>query len=322
MRAAFALSSLIAAAFGAGCVPGLPGTLDRGAAAGGTGAGGSPPPAGKTVLASGQSGTRNVAVDSTSAYWASPVARAVMKVSLDGGPPVAIAEQLLQPSWVTVDSGAVYWSNAPGEITKVSVDGGAPLTIATGGGEVIRIVVSAGSVYWNNTTGQVMKIGLDGGTPTVLVPVAAGSTIAVSANYVYWFDGLNVMKVSASGGQPIAVARMLVCPLIAVHATSAYCAGGAGTGVVRIGTEGGPTRAVTGSENDRIASMAADATGVYWTAASPPGSAAGYSGWVYGASDTEARVIANEEGFLTGVALDATSVYWVAGTGTIIRAPK
>ncbi len=53
-----------------------------------------------------------VAVDDTSAYFTSQ--SAVWKVSLDGGPPVAIASDQGEPNAITVDATSVYWTNAIG----------------------------------------------------------------------------------------------------------------------------------------------------------------------------------------------------------------
>lgn len=89
-----------------------------------------------------------------------------------------------------------------------------------------------------------------------------------------------------------------------------------GDGISSVAVEGGlvETVAGVGDPNDRINSIAADATGVYWTR--------NYTGSIVRLSAAGTQTIAVGENRPTAITLDATSVYWVAGAHAIVRAPK
>jgi ligand-binding sensor domain-containing protein len=204
----------------------------------------------------------------------------ITKMMLARGPWMTLAS-LSSVTQFAVGRDAAFMATAR-DIMKVDLAGGAPVPLAPGQ-PTNQLVIDAANVYWiNAATGAVMKVAVTGGDPVMLAQSSPASTaITIDATNVYWIDALTgaVMRVGIDDGLPAVV----VFSMPAIHA----------------------------------ASVAADASGLYWTdvmgnvlvlraGGNPPPQALAYTG----------------SSFASGIALDATSVYWIGGDDAIYRAPK
>jgi hypothetical protein len=146
----------------------------------------------KTVLASKQAWSIDVAVDDTTVYWTNS-GGSVAKVPKTGGAPTTLA-QFGTPQAIALDAAFIYVTdyNGGGNIVRIAKSDGAMVTLATGQGSPNGVAVDGNSVYWTvggeaDANGAVRKCPLAGGP---VASVAEGQAkpfgIAVDASAVYW----------------------------------------------------------------------------------------------------------------------------------------
>jgi hypothetical protein len=292
-------------------------------------------------LAAGTLAPGYLAVDGTSVYWTSAGAsdERVMKVGIDGGDPVRLADGHT-PWGIAVNATHVYWANAgDGTVWRAGLDGGGAATLATGLCGPGAIALDEANVYWTNggppstdgespspdcgppSNGVVMAMPLDGGFPVVLAPSQRRPWgIAVDASYVYWVNFTNpgsVWKVAKGGGEPVALAAPQTFPIgITVDATSVYWTNNdiADGGVMKVGIDGGDPVVLAPASGPL--GVAVDATNVYWA---EPGRGAvmrvplggGMPSWVASGQNTP-----------NNIRLSTTAVYWTAGSNMIWKVAK
>ena len=152
------------------------------------------------TLLSGLSAIDGIAVGGGNVYCAAddpadlPSGGKILKVPVNGGPPVTLVSRLvaLQPAGVALDASSVYWmlGGINGSVLKASVAGGPVTTLASQVRDPRGIATDGTSVYWTTAGGTVMKVPVDGGPPTTLAREQRGpSAIAVDATSVYWTNG-------------------------------------------------------------------------------------------------------------------------------------
>jgi len=167
------------------------------------------------TLASMSFAPAGIGADSYNLYWASPGNGTINKLPMSGGTPQILADNLVGPYGVAVDStsGTVYWTNTgDGTIRSVSGNGGVVTVVAQGQMDPLNIVVDSNNLYWTDPgKGTVMLCSKQNCNPIVLWSGTTATDpalpwgIAVDTNNVYWTDSYtwNVYQEPISGGTPI-----------------------------------------------------------------------------------------------------------------------
>jgi len=227
------------------------------------------------VLASflGQSVPNDIAVDSTSVYWADFGMGTVNKVGINGGAVTTLATGTSpsRPSGITIDSTSVYWTEwgGPGTVKKTGINGGTVTTLAAGLSTPDSIAVDSTSVYWAEC-GALKKIGINGGTiktlSSGLSPGCGGYEIAIDSTSVYWTDYSSgtVNKVGKNGGAVITLVSGLSGPIgIAVDPTDVYWVEKNSGTMKKVPINGGTVSSLASGLIDPYG-IVVDSNNVYW----------------------------------------------------------
>jgi len=209
---------------------------------------------GATVtLVSGLVSAKDVAVDSTSAYFIATASDGgsqdeIMSVPLAGGTPTVLFTDVCgRLSGLAVDSSNVYWMEHRGMpaacdgttgavlLSSVPKAGGTPTTLVVGQTDdwSTSLAEDSANLYWasaaqvNGPTGELSTVPKTGGAPTTLASgLRSPRGIAVDSANVYWTDDNTgaedgtVTTVAKTGGTPTTLASGLDNPLgIAVGST-------------------------------------------------------------------------------------------------------
>jgi hypothetical protein len=214
------------------------------------------------------------AIDGTSVYWTDGSGGRVMRTPLDGGPPVVLAAGQPGPGEIAVNATDAYWLNngvsqcgVRGTIMKVALAGGTPEVIAEL--DLARVLaLDATSVYWTNFN-TVRKAPLGGGPATTLGVDPAGYAIndlTVDATSVYWPSRTAIMKLPIEGGTPVELAtgapNSLGGSSVKVNQTNVFWVGADGT-IQTMPLGGGSKTVLATQQLDSF--IAVDAQNVYWT---------------------------------------------------------
>ncbi len=270
-------------------------------------------------------------------YMTDSIAGSVLKASLNGGVPVALASGQVNPQLLALDSGHVYWVNAgtsvndyaDGSIMKTGIDGSALTTLASNQNTPSAIAVDATSVYWVNAgtsarqyaDGTVMSIAVDGGTPTLLASgQISPSAIAVDGTNVYWtnlgtshygflVDDGSVMKMALIGGMVTTLASGQSAPgTVTVDADFVYWANSGSVSKVPIA---GGTATVLATAQSQPFQIVVSGEDLYWTNL--------YAGSVLTVAVNGGAVttLATGQNYALGIAIVANDVYWVTYDGIV-----
>jgi hypothetical protein len=270
---------------------------------------------------------------------------AIMKVSVEGGPPVAVATEQPTPCGLAVDDTSVYWINYGGPaapVMKAPLDGGPPETLVSGswgrGGSLPPIAVDGSAVYWTDTgpegnlfasppQGRLLSVPLTGGPMSTIAEGLPGPfAVAVLDGTAYWTEWAyaptgRVAKAPTGGGTTFTVAsESVVLPFaLTLHGTNAYWTTiGRYPGLAPEPHGAVMTTSIDGGQVTTLASglftpfsIAVDGANVYWAS-----NAAHY----YDAFDGQIQSVPLGGGDVTtivnglkqpfGIALDDQYVYW------------
>jgi hypothetical protein len=138
------------------------------------------------VLASGQSSPADLAVDSTSVFWADFVnPGAVYKVSIGGGAITTLSSGDNSPNRVALSGKNLYWADTggipstSGKIQVAPTAGGTVTTLASGQDTPVGIAVSDTNIYWGSySDGTVISALLDGGSLSTIASAREWSCVS------------------------------------------------------------------------------------------------------------------------------------------------
>jgi hypothetical protein len=231
---------------------------------------------------------------------------------------------------IVVDGKNLYFGGAkqstgpatPATLTVVQVDKGgasAPVVLGTYSGDIdLELAVSPTDVYWT-VNGSLTRVPIGGGTFTSLGSIAVAYDMAIDATALYWpspSGGNVVSEMLLPGG----TATILVTNAGAQGSWSLAVAGGSvfyNYGVFgmsdkmseirRVPAGGGPVVSIATNQND-AASVAVDATRVYWANAGESILAAPQQGGT-------PTVLASGLKYAAGLVVDGTNLYFSAACG-------
>jgi len=247
-------------------------------------------------------------------------------------------------SGLAVDSTTVYWTQgsilqlgcAPGTFAKPFAGGS---TITYGSTDDPRgVVVDLTNVYWvDYIDGSVRKAPIaakGGGGSSILPPIdlEAGTTpgpvaLAIDAHNVYWADSAagTVNQMPLAGGTVTVLATGTWPNAVAVDSKVVaknvywvdYVDGTVNKVPVATADGGTPVNVVLAPSETQPWSIAIDATNVYWTDKSNPGSVKSI-----GINGTNPVTLASGQGAPWGIAVDSNFVYWTNfNDNTVVKTP-
>lgn len=182
----------------------------------------------------------------------------ILKVSLGGGPIVALTERPTHAETdglrgLVVDTQNVYWIGDT-TVQSVSLNGGTPRVLVTGNNQTIAIAANATDIFWiehvccaGDLPSRINKVPKDGGPPTLVTEgMYEARTLSLDSTTVYWGEGRHlfvgrIAKAPISGGPPTTVLGG-----IGRGSNSLFTVGDAGIFVVdgevvkRVSIDGGP----------------------------------------------------------------------------------
>jgi hypothetical protein len=305
-----------------------------------------------TVVASGQSQPRSIAVDRQHVFWtnagASDGTGSIMRADLDGADVVALASGRNHPFGVALDDNDVYWSEqgtmdasfTDGVLYRLGKDGSCPMAPCPPpilGGQVMPagIAVDEASIYVARAgDGTVWRWGKDG-SPGVQLSSSdpAPLFVAVSGSGLFWTDqgtssasfadGL-VREARFDAGVTSVASSQSMAYGIALDATYVYWTDLYGGTVNRAPQAGGAASPIV-SGSSRPVAVSVGGGWIYFAVQGPMGSA---SEGAIEAVRTDGtcpgspcpRVLASRRSAPFAIASDASFVYWTEpGSGNVMR---
>ena len=239
------------------------------------------------VIAEGQDDVGPLAVDADSVYWAT--GGSIMRRPKAGGPLTSVVFPAWART-LALDSDSIYFTTSAGDVMKAPKDGGSPVTLASEQLEPQFLAADGDAVYWVNhgaglpqrgdySSGSVMKVAKSGGKPLALaVDQLLPSGLAVSGSSVYFVaDGklrsLPTMggKLRTLSGKGFTGAHVVVAGANVFMDRIAWRKVHGGVmqdhlEIVMIPLAGGAETVIAKESLDDIDGFAADETGVYWVA--------------------------------------------------------
>ncbi len=269
------------------------------------------------MLAAGPA--RRLAVDGASVYWTSVPANdvtagRVMRISIHGGTPTALAVGQRNALAIATDGTHVYWS-VEFALLRAPVQGGTPQVIVPAT-DAYYVALDAMNLYWTTisvSAAAVLQAPHAGGAVTT---VAAGQglpqQIAVDKTTVYWtvvgsapMYGA-VLSAPIGGGVDYTTLAQFQYEPYAIAADSQHLYWTTyGDGNLSESPLDGGNATTLATKQPSPSAIALDETSMYWTTDGavmkmPLGGGA-------------VTVIASAQAQARCLALDATSVYWIAG---------
>lgn len=230
-----------------------------------------------------------VVLDETHLYWVKyDNAGALYRIPKDGGTPFAVASGLLRAVALTADEDTLYWlesgtlgaSYSDGRVAKHDKETGSTTVLATERDGLRSIAVTALQVYWTEAD---PKVPIDGRGTLVRVPKSGGVPRAVferQAMSALISDGETIYFTAASndGAYPNAIFKLspeMTEPQLVFEGgefifelqmdQDCFYFQDGSTAIKRLWKMGGKAYTIADLQNEHGASVAVDATVVYFT---------------------------------------------------------
>jgi len=155
-------------------------------------------------VATSQGSVPGLALDGAYVYWLSTTGDVLRSAKTDGTAPETFLAGAGATAIAVADSEAFFTSD-DGQLRALSTatPGGLPRVVAGGLDLARKLALDTKRAFWVNTsTGSIATVPLMGGTPVVIGSGAAGSSIAVCANAIWFTDPAkgDVLRVARNGG--------------------------------------------------------------------------------------------------------------------------
>lgn len=290
------------------CQAGVCSTASQPPPGGGADAGPSAPAAPAPVVAAGQTGVYDVAVDEHFVYWTTFLpSGGVFKAPLVGGTIQNLATGHGRPAAIAVDHTSVYWINMDqGGVMRVPIAGGGSTQLASGSLPV-SLTLSGDYVYWvEHGSGAAQRVARGGGTTEWLGTVDDPHGVAVIGDKVYVSEAgagrIAVLPVA----ELVAASQFGPSPGLLIDAQSVYFADQGLRKIFKAPRAGGDLAELATLSSPPVA-LALDASNVYFATSDGAIGAIGKSG---GAITS----LATAQSGASSLAVVSGSLYWNAGT--------
>jgi hypothetical protein len=296
------------------------------------------------AIATGQTGTTGIAVDSSNIYWANTGHAntqngEIISAPIGGGTlSTLVSDFSFEPEEIAVDTkstGSVFWTDIGQEhvFSVAKSGGGTPTmvdteTLPSGFHFVGGVALGNGNVYWTQSP-YVFSVAESGGTVTTMATGTQPIGIAVDSKNVYWGDSLagtntngTVNQIPVGGGSKVTLATGQTPFGIAIDSTTVYWANDAFPGSVMAAPIGGGLARLLAQSppNSGTITVATDGTNVYFNGVDSSGSDALLR---VSKDGGQAVPIASPNDSVTRIAVDGTNVYWTdSATGAVYQTNK
>lgn len=199
-----------------------------------------------------------------------------------GGEAVVVADDLVHPMGLAMDSSRVYWTvyddgrppvdGVPaGAVQSATLDGGAPATLVAGYLQPAGLALDGDHLYLT-TEDAVVEVPVAGGATrdVAAIPVGYGQSVGVGGDQVYWIQSgagrVSVMQAPRAGGPGLEIAYIQGADtVLAADARGLYLLNLASLWKLRPGAAAPDLLAPTSEPYVGFGrGLALDATRVYW----------------------------------------------------------
>lgn len=152
------------------------------------------------VLATGQPGLRQIAIDGTTVFFTNDegTSHGLVSVPKAGGAATSLASESFTTAWgVLVDGTKLLVTTLDGRVLRMNKDGSNLEVIAAKQADPRGLATDSTKIYWaSQTSGEIWSADKVGGGLALLAKGPAAQMVAVDVDRVYWTTSSGVMRVA------------------------------------------------------------------------------------------------------------------------------